>query len=125
MAVSDVIREGDRIEIKVEHQGKEKTEVKEQEAKEEASLEPPKKKEEEHKPETAQIVVMANKKPVVMRGKSKYVFVDIFDYIEFDLSKPQGAIVTNLNGAPAQFMEELHDGDVLEIYWKSILEGER
>lgn len=108
-----------------EEEPKEKTEVKEQEAKEEASLGPPKKKEEENNPETAQIVVMVNKKPVVMRGKSKYVFVDIFDYIEFDLSKPQGAIVTNLNGAPAQFMEELHDGDVLEIYWKSILEGER
>ena len=85
--------------------------------------------EEEQKEEVgtneSRIVVMVNKKPVIMEGKSRYVFVDIFDYIEFDLSKPQGAIVTTLNGLQAQFMEQLHDGDVLEIYWKSILEGEK
>ena len=74
----------------------------------------------EQKGETFQIVVMVNKKPVLMSGKSKYIFVDVFDFINFDLSKPQGAIVTTLNGVQAQFMEELHDGDVLEIYWKSI-----
>ena len=75
---------------------------------------------EEKKEEIFQIVVMVNKKPVLMSGKSKYIFVDVFDFINFDLSKPQGAIVTTLNGVQAQFMEELHDGDVLEIYWKSI-----
>ena len=67
-----------------------------------------------------QIIVVVNKAPVVMRGKSKYIFVDVFDYISFDLSKPQGAIVTILNGKPAQFMEELHDGDILEIYWRTL-----
>ena len=55
-----------------------------------------------------------------MSGKSRYVFVDVFDYIEFDLSKPKGAIVTTINGLQAQFMEELHDGDILDIYWKPI-----
>ncbi len=67
-----------------------------------------------------QIIVVVNKAPVVMRGKPKYIFVDVFDYISFDLSKPQGAIVTTLNGKPAQFMEELHDGDILEIYWRTL-----
>ncbi|MCI5583936.1 MAG: rod shape-determining protein [Lachnospiraceae bacterium] len=69
---------------------------------------------------TRQIVVMVNKAPVVLQGKEKYIFVDVFDYISFDLSKPQGAIVTTLNGKQAQFMEELHDGDILEIYWRTI-----
>ena len=95
----------------------------------EAEEEPNATEEEEQKEEVgtneSRIVVMVNKKPVIMEGKSRYVFVDIFDYIEFDLSKPQGAIVTTLNGLQAQFMEQLHDGDVLEIYWKSILEGEK
>ena len=40
--------------------------------------------------------------------------------IDFDLSKPQGAIVTKLNGNQAQFMEELHEGDMIEVYWKTI-----
>ncbi|MBR5578948.1 MAG: cell division protein FtsA [Lachnospiraceae bacterium] len=75
---------------------------------------------EEKKAEPFQIVVMVNKKPVLMSGKSRYVFVDVFDYIEFDLSKPKGAIVTTINGLQAQFMEELHDGDILDIYWKPI-----
>ncbi len=67
-----------------------------------------------------QMIVVVNQTPVVLRGKAKYIFVDVFDYISFDLSKPQGAIVTTLNGKQAQFMEELHDGDNLEIYWRNI-----
>ena len=70
--------------------------------------------------ENKRVIVMVNRKPVVLHGKSKYVFVDIFDYIDFDLSTPQGAIVTTLNGVQAQFMEELHDGDMIEVYWKTI-----
>ncbi len=70
--------------------------------------------------ENQRMIVMVNRKPVVLRGKPKYVFVDIFDFIDFDLSKPQGAIVTNLNGNQAQFMEELHEGDMIEVYWKTI-----
>ena len=53
-----------------------------------------------------------------MSGKPRYVFVDVFNYIDFDLSKPQGAIVTTVNGHTANYMEELHDGDVIEIYWR-------
>ena len=70
--------------------------------------------------ENKRVIVMVNRKPVVLHSKPKYVFVDIFDYIDFDLSTPQGAIVTTLNGVQAQFMEELHDGDMIEVYWKTI-----
>lgn len=65
------------------------------------------------------ITVIANKMPITMRGKSKYVFVDIFDYIDIDLSKPQGVIVTNLNGRQAEYMEQLKNGDVIDVYWKN------
>ena len=78
------------------------------------------KKEVEIPLENQRVIVMVNRKPVVLRGKPKYVFVDIFDFIDFDLSKPQGAIVTKLNGVQAQFMEELHEGDMIEVYWKSL-----
>ena len=70
--------------------------------------------------ENIRMIVMVNRRPVVLRGKPRYVFVDIFDFIDFDLSKPQGAIVTNLNGNQAQFMEELHEGDMIEVYWKTM-----
>ena len=64
------------------------------------------------------IYVMVNGKPVAMSGKPRYVFVDVFNYINFDLSKPQGAIVTTVNGHDANYMEELHDKDIIEIYWR-------
>ncbi len=66
------------------------------------------------------INVIINGLSYTMKGKPAYVYVDAFDYIEFDLSRPQGKTVeTLLNGRKAQYMEELHDGDVLLIAWKN------
>lgn len=69
------------------------------------------------------ITVIVNKMPVTMTGKSRYVYVDIFDYIDIDLSKPQGAIITTLNGRTAGYMETLESGDVIEVYWSSDKKG--
>lgn len=63
--------------------------------------------------------VSVNGEQIRLAGKTSYVFVDVFAHIDFDLSKPQGSgIVTRLNGRDAQYMEEIHSGDVIEIYWK-------
>lgn len=65
------------------------------------------------------ITVVVNGRPIVMKGKSRYIYVDVFDYINFDLSKPQGSsIVTKLNERPAQYMEQIVDGDRIEIRWE-------
>lgn len=65
------------------------------------------------------IFVTVNGRQVCMSGKPQYVFVDVFQYIDFDLSKPQGSgIVTRLNGRDAKYMEAIYGGDVIEIYWK-------
>lgn len=65
-----------------------------------------------------ELQVEVNQQPVTLRGKKEYVFVDIFDFYEFDLGNSQGRnIVTLLNGQPAQHFEELHSGDVINIYW--------
>lgn len=65
------------------------------------------------------MVIMVNKQPVVMRGKAEYIYVDVFDYIHFDLRESNGRnIVTLLNGQPAQYMETLKEGDVIDIYWE-------
>lgn len=74
---------------------------------------------EEMNPQTSTIAVIVNGKPVAMTGKDSYVYVDVFSYIDFDLSKPRGtSVVTMLNGQTAQYMEPLHNGDIIEIYWK-------
>ncbi len=65
------------------------------------------------------VSVIVNKLPVVLTGKSSYVFVDVFSFIDFDLNASAGrAIVTNLNGRSAEYMEPLNNGDVIEIYWQ-------
>ena len=65
------------------------------------------------------IYVTVNGQQIGLTGKKSYVFVDVFEFIDFDLSKPQGSgIVTKLNGRDAQYMETIHGGDVIEIYWK-------
>ena len=67
-----------------------------------------------------EISVVVNGKPVTLKGKSSYVFVDVFSYIDFDLSTPAGrAIVTQLNGRNAEYMEPLKSGDVIDIYWEN------
>ncbi len=65
------------------------------------------------------IHVTVNGEQIKLSGKTAYVFVDVFEYIDFDLSKPQGSgIATMLNGREAQYMENIHSGDVIEIFWK-------
>jgi hypothetical protein len=51
--------------------------------------------------------------------RTQYIFVDIFNYIDFDLSKPQGTIMLRLNGRQAAFTDIIQSGDVIEIYWKN------
>lgn len=76
-------------------------------------------KEEEAPKVPVDLMVIVNKLPVTLRGKSEYVFVDIFDFINFDLKASAGrSIVTVLNGRTPSYMEPLKDGDVIEVYWK-------
>ncbi len=104
---------------RAEEEAKAKEKAKEEEAAR-AKAEEEKRKEEllsKHAPQD--ILVTVNGKPVRLTGKKSYVFVDVFEYIDFDLSNPQGiGIVTNLNGREAQYMENIRSGDRIEIYWK-------
>ncbi|MBE6081634.1 cell division protein FtsA [Sporanaerobacter sp. PP17-6a] len=51
-------------------------------------------------------------------NKSEFVFVDIFDYIDFDLKNPQGRLILKLNNKTPEYMERLKDGDHIELYWE-------
>lgn len=74
---------------------------------------------EEKEDSNQKVLVIVNQKPVSLEGKKNYMFVDIFDYINFDTSKMQGSgIVTLVNGEDAQYTQELKNGDKIEVYWK-------
>lgn len=103
---------------KAEGKAKKKTEEKTEEITEEKTEE---KAEPEENEEPVQMVVFANKQTIVMSGKAHYVYVDIFEYIHFDISPAASkgrSIVTLLNGRPAQYMEPLTEGDHIDIYWQ-------
>lgn len=104
---------------RAEEEAKAKARAKEEEAAR-AKAEEEKRREElmsKHVP--VSIIVTVNGEQIKLSGKKNYVFVDVFEYIDFDLSKPEGSgIVTNLNGRGAQYMENIKSGDNIEIYWK-------
>ncbi len=63
--------------------------------------------------------VVINNEPTTLHGKADYIFVDIFDAIDFDLSKPNGrSILTTLNGSTPDYMQPIKEGDKIEVYWK-------
>lgn len=65
------------------------------------------------------LYVVVNDEVVEMTGKPDYIYVDVFQFIQFDLSRPKGtAVETLINGRKAQYMEPLSNGDRLEIFWK-------
>lgn len=69
-------------------------------------------------PQTEELSVMVNNTVLTLKGKKKYIFVDIFDYIEFDRSQVKGRLVAKKNGENTSYVEPLNENDVLEIYWE-------
>ena len=68
---------------------------------------------------TQAVTLMVNGKPVILRGKASYVFVDILDVYPFDVSASHGeSVVMQINGEKAEFVTPVTDGDVIDLYWK-------
>jgi len=70
-------------------------------------------------------LVINGKETIIRHDKKSFIFVDIFNYIDIDLTKPQGELVLNVNGNRAEFTQELKDNDVIEVYWKKTNENSK
>jgi len=104
---------------RAEEEAKARAKAKEEEAARARAEEEKRREELLNKHVPVSIIVTVNGEQIKLSGKKNYVFVDVFEYIDFDLSKPEGSgIVTNLNGRGAQYMESIKSGDNIEIYWK-------
>lgn len=69
--------------------------------------------------DTADIYIIVNREPVKLSGKKQYIFVDVFDFYPFDLTKVGGSeLVITLNGEAADFTALLKDSDIVELYWR-------
>lgn len=66
-----------------------------------------------------EIKVLVNNTPVTLSGRNSYIFIDIFQFYDFDLSASAGrTVITKLNGENARYTAELKDGDEIELTWK-------
>lgn len=54
----------------------------------------------------------------IEKSNKELVFVDIFEHIDFDISKPKGILELKLNGKRASYTDILQNGDIIEIYWR-------
>ncbi len=65
-------------------------------------------------------VIYVNGERIELKENKQYIFVDIFNYINFDLSVPKGNIILKLNGSQANFTDKISSGDNIEIYWENM-----
>ena len=66
------------------------------------------------------ITIFVNNQPVKLSGKTDYILVDLFQFYDFDLSKPKGVVVLKLNGNKGDYTAPLKEGDKVELYWEDL-----
>ena len=62
-----------------------------------------------------EVIVNGEKIEIPYKEKKELVFVDLFSYYDFDLTKPQGILVLKLNEERAKYTDLLNNGDVIDI----------
>lgn len=72
----------------------------------------------EHKDKNKINLVINNIEMDIYYKKDKFIFVDIFDHIDFDRSSIKGKLILEINNREAEYMEELKDGDNIKVYWE-------
>ena len=67
----------------------------------------------------SELLVNYNGNPIKIANNNKdLLFVDIFNYIEFDVSTVRGRLVLLLNGFPANYTDIIQEGDDIVIKWE-------
>ncbi|MDF2820164.1 MAG: cell division protein FtsA [Clostridiales bacterium] len=67
---------------------------------------------------TFNFMVTVNGQVITMSEKREYIFVDIFDYIEFDRTRVRGNLICKINSNKANYTDVLKFGDNIEVYWE-------
>ena len=62
-----------------------------------------------------EITVDVNGEQIKLQGKNDYIFIDIFNCIDFNANRLKGPVELKLNGSKASYTDILRDGDKIEI----------
>ena len=64
------------------------------------------------------ITITVNGDTVIMKGKERYILVDVLDFYPVDTSVAHGDhLETMVNGVHGDFMTPVNDGDAVVIQW--------
>lgn len=66
----------------------------------------------------ATINVTVNGDQIKLEGKKRYIFIDVFNHMDFDRFSRKGTLILKLNGTEARYTDVLKDNDKIEIYWE-------
>ena len=70
--------------------------------------------------EKNKVRVIVNDEEITLKGKNEYIFVDVFNYIEFNLTIAKGELVLLLNDKIASYTSILNEGDIIKIFWRDL-----
>lgn len=71
----------------------------------------------ENKGEVEGLKLYINGEEKYLSGKNSFMFLDVFNVIDIDLTVPKGNINLILNGKTAAFTDKLNTGDNIEVFW--------
>ncbi|MDF2566490.1 MAG: hypothetical protein K0Q53_2894 [Massilibacillus sp.] len=63
------------------------------------------------------IEILYNGTSLRIPGEKPLVFVNLFDYIDFDRTQPKGTLHMTHNGNSVNYFDPIQDSDVIEIKW--------
>lgn len=62
--------------------------------------------------------VTVNGNECILKNKEQYIFVDVFNHIDFDTSTVKGNLKLLLNGKNASYTDRLKENDEIRIFWE-------
>ncbi|MDF2673654.1 MAG: cell division protein FtsA, partial [Clostridiales bacterium] len=118
-----LVNEGDLVEIKVLDEKKSEDKILEEilieEVENNSINQVAMEIEDEIEEKVNRINVVINGEIVLIEGNQPdFIFIDVFNYIKFDIRNRQGNIVLKLNGNKASYTDIINEDDVIDIYWE-------
>ncbi|MDY5912508.1 MAG: cell division FtsA domain-containing protein [Inconstantimicrobium porci] len=68
--------------------------------------------------ENIELEVKVNGEKCILKNKKQYIFVDVFNFIDFDTTLIKGSIKLLLNGKEAAYTDVLKKDDEIRIFWE-------
>ena len=68
--------------------------------------------------ENIELEVKVNGEKCILKNKKQYIFVDVFNFIDFDTTLIKGSIKLLLNGKEAAYTDILEKDDEIRIFWE-------